>query len=151
VKVCGLRHSRYGSQAAARLGAKLLAARVQKLSRAAPARRALRVVLHTNAATRATLTAAAATCDSRAPRPLRQPGTQVQIVGVIIHSPTTHRLSLAPSLGAAQSWECSVVQDSTGTVFRTREARLGASSVDMFNSDLARADKDSLPEALCSS
>jgi hypothetical protein len=31
VKVCGLRHSRYRSQAAARHGAKLLAARVQKL------------------------------------------------------------------------------------------------------------------------
>jgi hypothetical protein len=32
VKVCGLRHSRYRSQAAARRGAKRLAARVQKLS-----------------------------------------------------------------------------------------------------------------------
>ena len=31
VKVCGLRHSRYRSRAAARHGAKLLAARVQKL------------------------------------------------------------------------------------------------------------------------
>ena len=31
VKVCGLRHSRYRSQAAARHGARLLAARVQKL------------------------------------------------------------------------------------------------------------------------
>ena len=31
VKVCGLRHSRYRSLAAARHGAKLLAARVQKL------------------------------------------------------------------------------------------------------------------------
>jgi hypothetical protein len=32
VKVCGLRHSRYRSQAAARHGAKRLAARVQQLS-----------------------------------------------------------------------------------------------------------------------
>jgi hypothetical protein len=32
VKVCGLRHSRYRSQAAARRGAMRLAARVQKLS-----------------------------------------------------------------------------------------------------------------------
>jgi hypothetical protein len=32
VKVCGLRHSRYRSQAAATRGAKRLAARVQKLS-----------------------------------------------------------------------------------------------------------------------
>jgi hypothetical protein len=32
VRVCGLRHSRYRSQAAARHGAKRLAARVQKLS-----------------------------------------------------------------------------------------------------------------------
>jgi len=31
VKVCGLRHSRYRSRAAARHGAKLLAARVQRL------------------------------------------------------------------------------------------------------------------------
>jgi hypothetical protein len=33
VKVCGLRHSRYRSGAAARHGAKLLAARVQKFPR----------------------------------------------------------------------------------------------------------------------
>ena len=32
VKVCGLRHSRYRSRAAARYGAKRLAARLQKLS-----------------------------------------------------------------------------------------------------------------------
>jgi hypothetical protein len=32
VKVCGLRHSRYRSQPAARLGAKRLAARLKKLS-----------------------------------------------------------------------------------------------------------------------
>jgi hypothetical protein len=32
VKVCGLRHSRYRSEAAAKRGAKRLAARVQKLS-----------------------------------------------------------------------------------------------------------------------
>ena len=32
VKVCGLRHSRYRSQAAARHGARRLAARLQKLS-----------------------------------------------------------------------------------------------------------------------
>jgi len=31
VRACGLRHSRYRSQAAARHGARLLAARVQKL------------------------------------------------------------------------------------------------------------------------
>jgi hypothetical protein len=32
VKICGLRHSRYQSQAAAKHGAKMLAARVQKLT-----------------------------------------------------------------------------------------------------------------------
>lgn len=67
VKVCGLRHSRYRSQAAARYGAKRLAARLQKrkaqarsqggpyAARAAPARCALRVVLHPDAVARATL------------------------------------------------------------------------------------------------
>jgi hypothetical protein len=38
VKVCGLRHSRYRSLAAARRGAKLLTARVQKLSMQARSR-----------------------------------------------------------------------------------------------------------------
>jgi hypothetical protein len=38
VKVCGLRHSRYHSRAAARRGAKQLAARVQKLSAQARSR-----------------------------------------------------------------------------------------------------------------
>jgi hypothetical protein len=40
VKVCGLRHSRYRSRAAARHGAKLLAARVQKLRVQARSRQA---------------------------------------------------------------------------------------------------------------
>ena len=73
VKVCGLRHSRYRSEAAARHGAKRLAARVQKLRVQArsrtgrmqlgqwPARRALRVVLHPDAVAGATLTAACRT------------------------------------------------------------------------------------------
>jgi hypothetical protein len=39
VKICGLRHSRYQSQAAAKHGAKLLAARVQKLRVQARSRR----------------------------------------------------------------------------------------------------------------
>jgi len=38
VKVCGLRHSRYRSQAAARHGAKRLAARLGKLSKQARSR-----------------------------------------------------------------------------------------------------------------
>jgi hypothetical protein len=38
VKVCGLRHARYRSKAAAKHGAKLLAARVQKLRRLARSR-----------------------------------------------------------------------------------------------------------------
>ena len=84
VKVCGLRHSRYRSQAAARHGARRLAARLQKLSVQARSR-AGRMQLGSACASRtASCTASGLCCEGGAdqpPPPRRRSGTYATGLG----------------------------------------------------------------------